>query len=80
MDLITISLGCIVILFGFYTLITRIKAPEKFAKLSAMKEKFGNGLGVAIHTFAYTIVPIIFGGILINAGINGVSLMQFIAS
>ncbi len=80
MDLLTLSLGCVVVLFGLYTLIVRIKAPDKFAKLSAMKEKFGSNLGIAIHTFAYTIIPLIFGGVLINAGINGISIMQFMAS
>ena len=80
MELSTIILGVTVALFGLYTFVVRIKAPDKFIKLSAMKDKFGNAAGTTIHTIAYSIVPLVFGGILVNAGVNGISIMQFMAS
>jgi len=36
-ELSTIILGVTVALFGLYTFVVRIKAPDKFIKLSAMK-------------------------------------------
>lgn len=80
MDIVTISAGAIVIIFGIYTFYARIKTPDKLAKLQAMQEKFGKGVGTTVHTIAYSVLPVIFGGILVNSGLNGVSLMQFIAS
>lgn len=79
MDLITVSIGAVVIGFGFYTLYARIKTPEKLGKLQAMREKFGKGIGTTIHTTAYSVIPLVFGSFIVNAGLNGVSIMQFIA-
>ncbi|MEH6345489.1 MAG: hypothetical protein V7785_10425 [Bermanella sp.] len=80
MDVITLGLGVVIILYGIYTLVARIKSPEKFGKLVAMKEKFGNGVGTAIHTFAYTFMPVAFGSIVVAAGINGISIAEFMAA
>ena len=79
MDFVTIGLGVVIILFGLYTWIMRIKSPEKFGKLKAMKDKFGSTAGQTIHTIAYTVMPVLFGIVVIRAGINGLSIMQFIA-
>ena len=48
--------------FGIYTLVIRIKSPDKFSKLDSIKEKLGDNMGYAMHTFLYSIVPIFFGG------------------
>ena len=80
MDFITIFAGIIIITFGVYTFYARIQTPDKFAKLQAMREKFGHGAGTAVHTIAYSVMPLVFGGIIVNAGLNGISLMQFIAA
>ena len=61
-------------LYGFYTLIVRFKTPEKFCKLTAMKEKFGDKGGIVFHTIAYSIVPIIVGIVFIYSGALGVSV------
>jgi hypothetical protein len=79
-DIITVSIGVIIAAFGVYTFYARIKSPEIFGKLQAMKDKFGPASGTAIHTIAYSILPMILGGLVINAGLNGVSIMQFVAS
>lgn len=61
MDFVTIAFGVVAILYGLYTLIMRIKSPEKFGKLKAMKDKFGSSAGQTIHVLAYTVMPIVFG-------------------
>lgn len=76
MDLVTVSLGIVMIFYGIYTLRTRTKAPEKFGKLKAMKERFGDDTGLALHITAYSIVPIVVGVLISFAGLNGLSLMQ----
>jgi hypothetical protein len=67
----TIGIGVFALLFGVYTFFVRLKSPEKFGKLKAMKEKFGEKGGTVIHTIAYTIVPIVAGIVFIITGING---------
>ena len=79
MDFLTIGLGVVIILFGLYTSVMRIKFPEKSGKLKAMKDKFGSTSGQTIHTIAYTVMPVLFGIVVIRAGLNGLSIMQFIA-
>lgn len=80
MDLVTVSSGVVIIMYGVFTLALRVKAPEKFAKLEAMRDKFGHGVGTAIHTTAYSVLPVLLGGLMVRAGVNGVSLMQFFAA
>lgn len=80
MDIITMSVGTIVIAFGIYTFYARIKTPEKFPKLQAMRESFGQGIGTAVHTIAYSLLPLIFGGVIVAAGFNGISIIKIIAA
>lgn len=80
MNIITISIGTIIAVFGLYTFYVRIKTPEKLGKLQAMKEKFGSRVGTAIHTIAYSVIPLILGGTVMIAGVKGITIMQFIAS
>ena len=79
MDIITISIGAIIILFGIYTLYARIITPEKFDKLQAMKGYFGLEVGTIIHTIAYSIVPLGVGVSIIYAGVKGISIIQLLA-
>ena len=74
MDYTTIGIGIFALMFGVYTCFVRLKSPDKFEKLKAMKEKFGEKAGTIIHTIAYTIVPVIVGISLILTGINGGSI------
>ena len=78
MDIVTISIGAVFCVYGLYTGFARVKAPEKLTKLQSMKDKFGAGAGTAIHTLAYSVLPILFAALVINAGKNGVSIMQFL--
>jgi hypothetical protein len=74
MNITTVIIGVAAILFGIYTLYLRIKSPEKLGKLNAMKDKFGNGIGNAIHFIAYSLIPLAAGAIFIFAGLKGASL------
>ncbi len=74
MNYTTLAIGVFALLFGVCILIVRIKTPEKFSKLNAMKEKFGDKQGLIIHSVAYTIIPIVIGTVFIYAGVLGVSL------
>ena len=74
MDPITTGIGVVCICFGLYTAIVRVISPQKFVKLEAMKQKFGNSTGTLIHTVAYTFLPLVCGVIITFAGINGISL------
>jgi hypothetical protein len=42
--------------------------------LNAMKEKYGEKTGTAIHTISYTVVAIIAGIIFIVVGLMGVAI------
>lgn len=64
MELNTI-IGFFAVTFGLYTLVARQLAPQQFAKLGPMKEKFGDRGGFIVHFIGYTLVPIIVGGTLL---------------
>jgi len=76
MNIMTVVLGSLAVLFGLYTLIARFKTPEKFKKLQAMQKTFGQGVGTGIHVFAYSIIPIAFGLFIIRGGLLGLSFLQ----
>lgn len=74
----TLTLGTVIVLFGIYTIYMTIKSPNELIKLKYMRAKLGYKAGTAIHTLAYVIVPLVFGGFIINAGIDGITIQQFI--
>jgi hypothetical protein len=78
MQYTTIALASFIILFGLYTLITSIKSPEKLVKLKYMRGKLGMKAGTTIHTIAYVLVPFLFGYFMLSAGLNGISIQDFI--
>ena len=71
---ITLCMGIAALLFGLYSLYIRIKNPAKFGKLAAMKERWGENLGGAIHFISYTLAPVCVGVALILAGLRGVKI------
>lgn len=77
MEFSTISVGTATILYGIYTIVIRKISPHKFGKLEAMKEKLGDAAGNRAHIFFYSAMPILFGSLIVYAGIKGVSLAQF---
>ena len=74
MNYTTLAIGLVALAFGVCTLFVRITRPEKFGKLNAMKEKFGEKTGTAIHTISYTVIPIIAGIVFIVVGFMGVAI------
>lgn len=78
MQYTTLALGAAVLLFSVYTLLTSIKSPDELVKLKYMKAKLGLRAGIVVHTIAYVIVPLIFGYFIISAGIDGVTIREFI--
>ena len=78
MDMVTMGIGGVLCLYGVYTMTMRTRSPEKFGKLKAMKDKYGDSNGLAIHIMAYTVVPIVVGIIVSFAGFNGLSLFGIV--
>jgi len=69
MNYTTLAIGLFALLFGICTLFVRLKNPEKFGKLNAMKEKYGEKTGATIHTISYTVIPIVAGILFIIIGL-----------
>lgn len=74
MNWITIGVGVAAFLYGVYTLIMRLKAPEKFGKLEPMKQFWGEKAGPVVHFIGYTLVPMIAGIVFVVAGMKGLAL------
>jgi hypothetical protein len=70
-DWLSIIIGILALSFGIYTLITRIRKPEQFGKLEAMKKQYGEKAGYSIHLIAYSIVPIALGIFKLTQGVLG---------
>lgn len=58
-DWMSILLGVFALAYGIYSLYQRIKNPEKFGKLVAMKKLFGDNTGNIVHLVAYTVLPFV---------------------
>jgi hypothetical protein len=74
MNPISLALGGVAVCFGIYTLVLRSKRPQAFAKLDAMKKKWGEKPGTIIHVVAYSIIPLVFGAVAILAGLKGIAI------
>jgi len=78
MQYTTLALGSAIILFGIYTALTSIKSPDELIRLKYMRAKLGIKAGTFIHAVAYIVVPIVFGYFIVRAGIDGITITQFI--
>jgi hypothetical protein len=65
-----IGIGVLCIGYGIYMAIVRSKSPEKLGKYEAMKKRFGETAGKIIHIVSYSVLPIIFGIIMIFRGVQ----------
>jgi hypothetical protein len=43
-----------------------------------MRDKLGMKAGTIVHTIAYVFVPLLFGYFMFSAGVNGISIQDFI--
>ncbi|GMO36038.1 MAG: hypothetical protein Ta2B_16140 [Termitinemataceae bacterium] len=64
-----IGIGVLCVGYGIYMAIIRSKSPEKLGKYEAMKKRFGDTPGKIIHIISYTVLPIIFGIVMIFRGV-----------
>ncbi|MBN2442302.1 MAG: hypothetical protein JXJ04_13190 [Spirochaetales bacterium] len=71
MNIWKMTIGFIVFGYGIFTLIVRIINPAQFRKLKALQMTMGKKTGMIIHIIGYTILPLIFGGVFMFAGIFG---------
>lgn len=76
MNLVTVATGVLILVYGIFMLITRIKTPEKHARLRFLRKTLGNGKGGLIHTVVYIIAPFALAAYLISYGLAGESLGQ----
>ena len=54
--------GILALVFGLITIYLRVfKNSKGLGKLEAMKDAYGEKLGLAIHVISYTVVPIVVG-------------------
>ena len=68
---VSVVIGSLAVAYGGYTLYARMKRPEQFKKLTAMRKAFGNKAGPLMHLISYSILPIALGALLIIRGILG---------
>jgi len=73
MNILTVVIGIAALLFGIYTMYVRSTNPDKFGKLKAIQAHFGKKGGALLHLVIYSIIPIIFGIIMLFAGFMGIS-------
>lgn len=59
--ILLIIFGTIVFTYGLYTIIVRIREPEKLRKLAIFHKYLGPKVGYIIHCFFYSVLPILFG-------------------
>lgn len=75
MNLLTVLIGVAMMTYGLITLVLRQIRPAAFHKLEAMRQRFGNVPGTAIHVIAYSLVPIGAGIVFIIRGLAGHSFL-----
>lgn len=76
MNIGTLVLGAVVILMGLYFVVARIKFPNKLKKYAAMRKKMGDKVALIVHTFFYSILPLVLGLLMIVAASNGVTVIE----
>lgn len=61
--MLNLLIGGFLLTIGLVSLIGRFVAPDSmlFSKLQPMKEQYGDGPGLALHVFSYTVMPLVLG-------------------
>lgn len=77
MNYFTLSIGILVMIYAIWIITLRIKNNGNgFKKLEAMKDFWGDKLGIFIHVIFYIILPFACGLLLIKGGIEGTNLFD----
>lgn len=69
-------IGLLAIGYSIFTFYMRRKNPNLFWKLEPMKKIWGERVGYIIHFIGYTIIPFLFGLVVLIAGLNGRNLFD----
>lgn len=64
-----VLIGGFMVAFGLYTLIARFIAPHHFSKLDTMKKHWGETKGTLVHFVAYTLAPLVAGGLILYSAL-----------
>ena len=64
-------LGIGLIAFGIYSVVARIFFPAQFVKLEPMKKMWGEKAGPIVHILAYTVLPLVAGGLMVFNALVG---------
>lgn len=75
LNYVSVAAGLAAVLYGCYAAWVRQVKPERFWKLESMKRIYGPRAGVIVHVILYTIVPIVFGVVLIVKGWRGEAIL-----
>lgn len=78
MQYTTLALGFAIVFYSLYITYASFKTPSDLIRLKYMRDKFGLRAGTIIHTITYIIVPFIFGCFILSAGVEGLTIQQFI--
>ena len=78
MNYTTLGIGLLLVGAGVLFLIMRLKSPEKLDKYMAMKKNMGEKKAMYVHTFFYTLIPFILGGLVIYAATRGETIIEFL--
>ena len=78
MQYTTLALGAAIFIYSLYTIVMSFKSPKELIKLKYMRAKMGVKYGTMVHTIVYIVVPLVFGFFVIRAGIDGITITQFI--
>ncbi len=64
---LNLILGAGLIGYGLYTLLLHHLAPQRFDKLTYLREKYGEKMGFNIHYIGHTVVPLLAGALTLTA-------------
>ena len=68
---IFVGLAILTIGYGIFTTVIRIVKPTMLKKYIYMQKKYGNRIGFIIHFVAYSLLPMLFGVLLIIKQVLG---------
>lgn len=75
MNILTVTLGALIIAYGAISIVLRHTHPAWFRKLGPMQDLWGKRAGYLVHFVGYSLLPIVLGGIFIYKGLSGGSLI-----
>lgn len=78
MNIGTVVVGGIMLVYGLYVLVTRAQLPANKVRLQFFKRSLGNPVGYIAFSLVYVILPIGFGLFVLDQGLNGVPMADLL--